>query len=151
VILIPEEKSFSIIQVSKLSRTVIADNCEKSLVESLTLITISLTSCQETKAGVETYDHRSTCMYMHGKKNQQHKIESTANTPKPCLSSDCPWMFLYSKCFKHKNTYYVILMGHGSKGKAKTKWPKCMEAVALKSIPFKQLSRCVFNSISGEI
>ena len=55
VILNPEEKPFSIIQVSKLSRTVKANNCEKSLVESLTLITISLTSCQETKADVETY------------------------------------------------------------------------------------------------
>jgi len=55
VILNPEENSFSIIQVSKLSRTVIADNCEKSLVESLTLIAVSLTSCQETTANVETY------------------------------------------------------------------------------------------------
>jgi len=55
IILKPEENSFSIIQVSKLTHTVIADNCEKSLIESLTLITIGLTSCQETKADVETY------------------------------------------------------------------------------------------------
>jgi hypothetical protein len=55
VILHPEENSFSIIQVSQLPQTLTADQCETSLVESLTLITIGLTSCQETKADVETY------------------------------------------------------------------------------------------------
>jgi len=47
-----------------MSPTVIADNCEKSLVESL--ITISLTSCRETKADVETYLLQQKHLFVYG-------------------------------------------------------------------------------------
>ena len=55
VTLNPEDNSFRTIKVTQLSHTVIADNCKKSLVESLTLTTIGLTSSQETRPDVETY------------------------------------------------------------------------------------------------